>query len=377
MKSILFHIIGIRFLGALTASVLMSACTAPAFHARTLPPLLGQAQHEIADVDLLGLSSEMTEFIQQHVPESTSPRQKAFALTYATLDPYLMNFSYDPSLTLIAEETFRKKTGNCLSFSSMFIAMARASGLEAWYQEVEIPTQWNAVNDTLLVSLHVNAVVADRYSEFQVDISRPKKNSLRRVRKISDREARAQYYNNMGGDALIENDLAMAYAYFAKALQTKPDLAFVWSNLGVTYKRNDQPEDAKLAYTTALEQDPDLPTALNNLYSILTEQGNVVEAQAVQRQVERNRRKNPYYLHYQSVLALDEQRYEDAIELLGRAIKLDEEEYRFHFALARSLYLSGEKNKAGKSLAQAKLLAPSNAEIADITLPELSIENDF
>jgi len=306
------------------------------------------------------------------VPDGTPRAKRAFALTYATLDPYLLNFTYDPSITLPAADAFREKTGNCLAFSSMFIAMARVTGLEAWYQAVAIPPQWSSVNETFLVSMHVNAVVQDRYSEYVVDVSRTKKSKQHKIHKISDQEAKAHYYNNLGADALIENQLAKAYAYFAKSLQTKRNLAFIWSNLGVVYKRNGQMNDAKMAYSTALKLEPGLSTALNNLYAVLVEEGDWLAAEAVQRRVERHRRKNPYYLHYLSIEALDEQRYADAIELLNRAIDLNEEEYRFHFTLARSLFLNGENATALHALAQAKQLAPQDSDFDSITLAELS-----
>ena len=60
-------------------------------------------------------------------------------------------------ITLTASEAFHTRRGNCLTFSNMFVAMARYAGLNAWYREVEIDPEWNSREDTLLVSLHVNA----------------------------------------------------------------------------------------------------------------------------------------------------------------------------------------------------------------------------
>ena len=372
MKGRDFLIISVRLLGAVTATALISACATQSPHLQALPPLDKQPLYEVADVDLLGVSAEMRQFITQYVPDGTPRAKRAFALTYATLDPYLLNFTYNPSITLPASAAFREKTGNCLAFSNMFIAMARVIGLEAWYQTVDVPPQWSNVNETFLVSMHINAVVQDRYSEYVVDVSRTKKSKHGKIRKISDQEAKAQYYNNLGADALVENQLAKSYAYFAKSLQTKRTLAFVWSNIGVVYKRNGQMSDAKMAYTTALKLKPGLSTALNNLYGVLVDQGDWLAAGAVQSRVERHRRKNPYYLHYLSIEALDEQRYADAIELLNRAIDLNEEEYRFQFTLARSLFLNGENETALHALAQAKQLAPQDSDFDSLTLAELN-----
>jgi Flp pilus assembly protein TadD len=360
-----------RIICAAGACMLLAGCAGQTWIKPAIPPLQNQPSHKIADVDILGVSTAMAQFVERHIPSDTKRSDKAFSLTYATLDRNFFDFEYDPSLTLTAEDAFRQKTGNCLTFSSMFIAMAREAGLNAWYQEVEIPKKWSNVNETLLISRHVNAVVQDAKMEYVVDVSRNDRGEVEWRRRISDKEALSQCYNTLGADALIENQLATAYAYFAKAIETNPNAAYIWSNLGVVYRRNGQAEDAEAIYLSALELEPGEAVALNNLYTIYVEQGNEEAALAVQSQVEKHRRKNPYYLHHLSVTAVNEQRYRDANRLLKRAIKIDESEYRFHVTLARSLYLSGARDEARLSLDRAKELAPPSAKLDVVSLAEL------
>ncbi len=289
----------------------------------------------------------------------------------------LLNFDYDPTLTLTASDTFKRRSGNCLSFSNMFVAMAREAGLKAWFQEVKVPPDWTNVNDTLLVSMHVNAVVQDARSEYVVDVTGAKRSEWVRIRKLSDAEAEAQYYNNHGANALVKNDLARAFAYFVKAIRIAPDTSYIWSNLGVVYNRNGQIEDAKQAYYAALEIKPAETVALNNLHTIYVEEGDLVRAEKVRSRVERHRRKNPYYLHHFSAQAVEEQRYEAAIKLLNRAIKMNGTVYQFHYALARSLFLSGDNKAAQRSLDRAIQLAPPDGKLDTISLAELEFISDM
>ncbi len=365
-----------RLFGLLTVSVILSACAVQTQRATLIPALENQPLVEIEPVDLLAVSASMQRFIRNYAPEDMARGRKAWNLAYAALDPILLNFDYDPSLTLTAADTFKQRTGNCLSFSNMFVALAREAGLNAWFQEVKLPPEWSNINETILVSMHVNAVVQDGQSEYVVDVSGAKRAEWTRIRKLSDAEAAAQYYNNLGADALVKNDLPRAFAYFEKAIGIAPDTSYIWSNLGVVYNRNGQREDAKKIYLTALEINPAEAVALNNLHAIYLKEGDLVRAEKISSRVEKHRRKNPYYLHHLSSQALDEQRYGDAIELLKRAIKLNDAEYRFHITLARSLYLNGEKNAALQSLAQAKLLAPPDRELDTISLAELEHLSD-
>ncbi len=366
-----------RLFGVLTMSVVLSSCAVQTQRTTIIPPLENQPHVEIENVDFLAVSAAMKRFIGNYAPDDMATGRKAWNLVYAALNPILLNFDYDPSLTLTAADTFKRRSGNCLSFSNMFVAMAREAGLKAWFQEVKVPPQWSSVNNTFLVSMHVNVVVQDGRSDYIVDVSGVKRAKWARIRRLSDAEAEAQYYNNHGADALVENDLARAFAYFVKAIGIAPDSSYIWSNLGVVYSRNGQLEDAKKTYLTALKISPAETVPLNNLYTIYTVEGDLVRAERVRSRVERHRRKNPYYLHHLSSQALDERRYEEAIELLKRAIKLNKKEYRFHFTLARSLFLNGEKNAALQSLGQAKQLAYPDGELNSISLAELQYRSDI
>lgn len=361
--------IGFRLAGALILIVSLGACGSVPVTVPDIPVLENQPRNEIPTVELLRVSPEIREFVRRHGGAEYATHSRAWSLAYAALDPYLLDFEYDPLLTLPADQAFKSGRGNCLTFSSLFVAMAREAGLEAWFQEVEIPPEWSNVNDTMLVSMHVNAIVRDRRNEYTVDVSRRKQQAVEKVRRLSDTEAAAQYYNNLGVAALIDQNLALAYAYFSKGLQTDPGLDYIWANLGVVLRRNGQTKDAILAYQTALRLKPKLAVALNNLYTIYEEDGDFEMMEKLGPRVEKNRRKNPYYLHYLAEIANEERRYSDAIHLLNRAIRTDPNEFRFYYTLAESQFLTGKKDVAQENLEQARRLAPPDLEAGMLTLP--------
>ncbi len=356
----------------MTACIVLTSCATQTWHQPEIPPLGNLPAHTVPDIDILAVSAEMTDFLDQHVPPGMRESDKAFALAYATLNSNFLAFKYDPAITLSAQDAFDQKTGNCLTFSNLFVALAREAGLRAWYQEVEVPQKWSSINETLLVNLHVNAIVQDRRTEYVIDVSSNKPGTDSHSRRISDQQAHAQFYNNLGVEALIDNDLSTARGYFVKAIETQADLSYIWSNLGVVFRRNEQNEDAKKAYQFALTLNSGESAALSNLYTVHMEEGNEIAAQSVHSRVERHRRKNPYYLHYLSSQAVEEQRYGDAINLARRAIKIDKDEYRFHVTLARSQLLIGDKEAARLSLARAKELAPADSGLSTMGLPELA-----
>ena len=73
-----------------------------------------------------------------------------------------------------------------------------------------------------------------------IDVSRRPVQQGERYHVISDDEAEAQFYNNLGVHALVKSDLPMAYAYFRLAEETMPGLPYIWSNLGVVLNRTNR-----------------------------------------------------------------------------------------------------------------------------------------
>jgi len=359
--------------------LLLGACASQPTLLKQPAPLRGYTVPTVSEPNFSQISPAMLDFLDQYVEQQRGREEATFSLVWAATDQNLRRFDYRPELTLPPTETFDQKAGNCLSFSAMFMMMARHLGLKAWYQEVEVPQQWSNNNDTLLVSMHVNVVIESTRSDasWVVDVSGMDNSRYRLQRRIRDSVVLAQYYNNLGVDALTQGDLGRAYAYFNKALETEPGLHYLWSNLGVVYSRNEQLDDAMQAYLAALKLDSGSTMAANNLYLIYEKTGNLQAGAELQKRVEKNRRKNPYYLAHLSTVAYDEGRLEESRELVEKALKLQQNEYRFHYQLARTLAREGKRLEAEASLQRALELAPADAaeNLAHLTgveiLPEL------
>jgi len=359
--------------------LLLGACASQPTLLEQPAPLRGLTVPTVSEPNFSQISPAMLDFLDQYVEQRRGREEATFSLVWAATDQNLRRFDYRPELTLPPTETFDQKAGNCLSFSAMFMMMARHLDLKAWYQEVEVPQQWSNSNDTLLVSMHVNVVIESARSDasWVIDVSGMDNSRYRLQRRIKDSVVLAQYYNNLGVNALTEGDLGRAYAYFNKALETEPGLHYLWSNLGVVYSRNEQLDDAMQAYRAALKLDSGSTMAANNLYLIYEKTGNLQAGAELQKRVEKNRRKNPYYLAHLSTVAYDEGRLEESRQLAERAVKLQQKEYRFHYQLARILAREGKQPEAEASLQRAMELAPADlaANMAQLDrldqLPEL------
>ncbi len=311
----------------------------------------------VADVDIMALNEEMVLFLDS-IEKSQDPGKLAHALVYKIFNENALNLEYDNSKTRTAIETFNAGSGNCLSFTFMFVTMARQLGIDARFQEVfNLPT-WNRKGELVMLNRHMNARVFLPGFAFDVDFNPfgDRKEFSRRV--VSDERAFAQYYNNIGAEHFVKGRLDTAIDYFQKSLSIDPEVSFAWSNLGVAYKKFGRLREAEKAYLQALAQNKREYTAMTNIAKLYNETGRQKEAEPYLKKVESFRKKNPYYHFDRGEKAYFSGNFDDAVHHYKRAIRRKDKDHEFYFSLARAYFKLGEHRKATQALKKAAEYAP-------------------
>ncbi len=312
-----------------------------------LPPL--------ETVNLLAVSNEMQVFLQKHINKRDNDARKTELILKKLLGDGL-KLQYNNLKTYSAERTFREREGNCLSFTNLFIALAREAGVDARFQEVRIPPTWTAQGDTFYYNLHVNALVRLRERQQVVDFDTREFGYGFSRRQISDTTATAQYYNNMGAYYLHQKDLPQAFRHARKAIELRPNTGYFWTNLGTILRRAGSLHHAEQAYLVAIALS-DEPAAISNLARLYQQLDKPELAQEYQARVQAFRRKNPYYQFAQAKRAYAAENYELTQELLRSAIRRHSDEHEF-FRLQGLAWLKvGEPGKAQKSFSKAARIA--------------------
>jgi Flp pilus assembly protein TadD len=327
---------------------------------------LGLAQDSpglVDDEEVLALSEEMRTFLGSGVNRGGSEFVRLHQLLLAIINKGTFGLEYDEN-TRTASETFRLRRGNCLSFSTMFIAMARAVGLNALYQEVDIPPDWTYRNDAFVLNRHVNVLIdlgaeGEKVVDFNIDDF---KTSYDR-RTISDQRALAHYYNNMGVERMQAGDTTSALLYFRRAIADN-DRRFspAWANLGILYLRGGHSAFAEAAFLEALKVNPEDYVAMSNLAGLYEELGDPERAAAIKKKVDRHRKQNPYYRYHQAREAFLAGDYDTAISHLKFAIRKRKQEDRFLFLLGLSYLQKGNEAAARRWLARAEELAATDTQ---------------
>lgn len=304
------------------------------------------------DADVLALDANVRAELLAHL-DAASKRQRLQQLVELMQSPQQLGLRYTATATNTAMETLRTGEGNCLALSALFVAVARAAGLDARFQDVELLPTWRQDGDVFVSERHINAVVAINGEPLIVDFLVQPAGSTVRSHVISDRAMTAQYLNNIGVEHLAAGRIALAYRFFRRSIEASPDTPYLWLNLGVALSRNDQRDDAEAVYLHAVLLDERDAVALSNLAALYEASGRGELAQSAQLRVERLRRGNPYYRYWQAEGDYRGGDYAGAITQLRAALALKPAEGAFYFALARAYIQTGARHDADRSFADA------------------------
>jgi len=317
-------------------------------------PLTGQENPEpLDDIDVLALNAKMLAFVNQNVTPEKHKTLKLHKLLSGIINQQTFGLKYDTT-TRTASETFDEKLGNCLSFTNMFIAMAREAGLSAQYQEVDIPPDWTRAGDTFILNRHVNVVVdlgqaGEQVVDFNIDDFRTSYDR----RTVPDERALAHYYNNLGVERLQDHQNVAALRFFRKAIDSDHQFAPVWSNMGALYSRAGYLEYAEAAYLHALAINPRELVAMSNLGRLYESQGKEQLAKGYNKRANRHRMRNPYFRYHLAREAYLAEDYDIAIGHLKYAVWKKKNEDTFYFLMGLSHLQKGDEATAARWLKKA------------------------
>lgn len=309
-----------------------------------------------SDLQPLRMNSAMAGFLTKKVKVRLDRQSRVQNLLDAIFGSKGLDISYGNQRTKTAIETFESRSGNCMSFTMLFVVMARHLGLGAYFQEVDEVVSWDRRGEIVFTQQHMFAEVEFDNGVVEVDFLPGSEKRYRKVRRISDDRALAHFYNNIGVETLANGAADDAVAWLEKSLELADDFGPAWSNLGVAQRRLGEDDAAEQSYLKALEVGPN-DVALNNLSSLYLDQGRQEEAQPLLERSKDYLQRNPYHHFRLASQARRQGQSDDAVRHLRQALRRHQQEAVFHATLAEVLVELGQLEKAIASYEDALRLA--------------------
>ncbi|AKC88034.1 transglutaminase-like domain-containing protein [Pseudoxanthomonas suwonensis] len=326
-----------------------------------LAPVPATAAAAVPDAaQVMAVPGELREVVRQRVvaPGGSRSQRLERLADYVFGDDGLA-LEYDNSTTRTVAEVYRDRKANCLSFTLLFVALAREAGLEAQVQEVGEVLAWYQDEGVIYNANHVNVGVRVGTQWQVVDVDTNILAARNRPRGIDDRRAMAHFHNNRGAELLVEGDSGGARAALLAALEDDPDFVAAWNNLGVLLLREGDVRGAEHAYFSALRRNHQHAATLSNLVGLYRRNGDVRMQRRYEWRLDSVQNSDPFHQFMRALECENNGDYDCAVARYRRAIRLQDGEHTFHFGLARVYFLSGDLPRAQRELGRAYTLGGS------------------
>lgn len=286
--------------------------------------------------DLLRLDDEMRAFFEARVPHTYSVERRIDAIVEAVLGENGLHFRYEPNGLYDVRETFRRRAGNCVSYSMLIVAVAREFRIPAGFNEVAVKPRWNRAGKLVLRAGHINVYVPDEGGNFEIDlqIMANFRSSGGMARRVDDARAFSSMYTSAGVFRLVVGDHTGALRLLERAVRTDPSNATAWCNLGNAQWVVGQLGGARQSFEQAIAADSSSLAGLNGLAQVYRRAGDLKTAERLDRKVKHYRDHNPYYLYCTARNEVADGRLDEARRHLRRAIRLKDDEPEFHELMA-------------------------------------------
>ena len=330
--------------------------------------------------DLFQLEDALLTKLNDSSIQNSSAQYRLHYLVSILFGPKAKDFPYSGGHSTVAAETWRRKTGDCLSLTVLSYSLASALGMSVQMQEVRVPVVFDRRGNVEFLNRHVNVLIRGagevyliagsmRSGDMIIDFE-PQVASRREGMALSDDGILARFYNNVAAEYLAQGDLALAYAHFKAAVLADPGYSPSYSNLAQLYIRKGflQSAERLLLHAIALNDDADI--ALRSLHQLLVSQGRESEAVKYTEILQARQEKDPYYWLGVGLDQLQRGNYRKAISALEHAQELTRGFQEVHRYLAIAYWRAGKPSQAKNQLSMLASLM-----FDDLGLAALSREN--
>ena len=310
----------------------------------------------------------MRAWLRTAVPPESDPELRLRRLLNEITSPEGLGLGliYERGVTATAAEVFTSRRANCISFTNLFVALARELELPVGFLLVEDIQSYTRDGDLIVGSDHLTAVYREGPQRLILDFTPAAPADYRETTDVDDLTAMALFYSNLGVAELRGGASSSAIELLRTATMLAPDLATAWTNYGVALRRNGDSAGAEAAYRRALEADPETLAAYQNLAALLRRRGEAKEADALLALTNRRDNRNPFSFIDLGDLALAHGRIAEAERFYRRALGIDGDNAEARAAMGQAALAAGRLADARKWLRRARAVDAGNARVQEL-----------
>ncbi len=355
-----------KILAVLLATTLLASCAAPGARVRPAnvfnDQLFSAPTERIDASDVFALSDEMKHYVHTEIGDHLRAKGRQQGLIDALYNKNQLKVEYDSAKTRNAAQTFKDRTGNCLSLVIMTAALARELDMQVAFQRVLTDDTWARSGGLYFSIGHVNLIVGkpllslrNKFDDSQITVDFLPAGETRgqRASPLSQETIIAMFMNNRAAEALARGNVSDAYWWVREAIVQDPSFLSAYNTLGVLYRRRGGLVEAELALTHVLQHEPDNIQVMSNLVLVLGDQGRANEAARLNAKIAALEPHPPFHFFNLGMASMKERNFKAARDHFAREISRDTYNHEMHFWIAAAYSGLGEMSLSRKHLANA------------------------
>lgn len=311
-------------------------------------------------------SSEMVAWAKSQVPPTVEEGRRLEILAERLLSEKGKGMKYRRDATVTAVEAFEQGEANCLSFTHLFVGLARSLGIAVRFLEIRDLERYDRSDDLIVHSDHIAVGYGPRHQMLIIDFAAEQGLQYREIAELSDVEATAMYYSNRGAEALQRGDLLAASTWLGDAVRFAPELAAPWVNYGVARRRSGDLQEAESSYRRALELDAAEFSAYQNLAALLRMTGRADEAYDLLAVTDASKNRNPYTFLALGDLSRRNGRMDEAERFYRRAMRVQRDDAEALAAMGSLALEQSNLDAARRWLRKARRIDPEDTRVLDL-----------
>ncbi|HVT60508.1 MAG TPA: tetratricopeptide repeat protein [Thermoanaerobaculia bacterium] len=309
------------------------------------------------------LTSEMRSWAHKAVPGSTPAGGRLELLLGKILASDGLKLEYQAGVTGTAQDVFASHRANCMSFTSLFVGMARELEVPVFYLDVGDLERYEKEGNLVVESGHVTAGYGTGSMLRILEFAPQGKVSYRQLHPLGDLTAIALFYSNRGAELLRAGKQDEALLWLRQSVQLDPGLARARINFGVVLRRSGDLAGAEAAYRKALEIDPNAVAAYQDLAALLFASGRGREGDELLALTAKLDSRNPFNLLALGDVSLAHGRLEEARRYYRQAQRLDGKMAESYAALGEVALAAGDARQARRWLKKAIAVDGANDRV--------------
>lgn len=361
----------------LLALLSLSSCVTrlPRKRTVTLDSMLRDARAEGLDLkNPIAINDEMKRDVMEKVGMGAPPLERIERLMRYLTDQKQMGFHYSRARSLTAIEAFHAREGDCISYSNLYVGLARYLKLPVYFVDIDEAPHYYMEGKTLFRSSHIAVAYTEQYNttkmnpfiaivDFSQESSRWK---LWLYQLIDDSHAMALFYNNIAVERMTSGDFDYAERLLTFLLKENPNVKEIYNNLAVVKMDLNKNNEALDILRAGIIRFPDYHPYYSNAVQAAHAAGKNALAEKYQKMGMRLASSDPFFLFNQGIKSYNMKDFAEAEKYFKAALKKNRSSPFLYAWLARVYLESGQEKKGIKAFRKVQELAPNHPMLKEL-----------